>query len=864
MSDNTQNSSGPNDDMSEYLQTFLDETEEQLDDLVETMLSLERDSTNSEDLNESFRLIHSIKGSAGMMGLEQITVLTHHLENRFERFRSGTEQLDEPTMNVVLRCVDFLRQSNDRLRDGNALGSPTELLSELKRLEDQAALQKNTSKETASESTAEEAITEATLEPTPEDTPPKAEHPTEIPPASPELHDSPIRMVIRFRPRLQLVDLKAQLIVNRLAGLGTIKSTRPTLESLSEDEPLEEFELQIETDRDLDNLRSAAQVDGVDSIDFPEDVDKSSKTAERRASVEYPDVNLPAESTDSDAPEFGTKQNSITVIEPIQSAEPTESAEPTIDAEPTESADTVAANKIDIDPQPMDVPEPAESAQSPQPVETVNAADAPTVSDVPTSDKAAGKVAETMRVEIDRLDSLMNLAGELVVNRARFVQISSQINPSHRKASALNRIREFCDSLRDTIEGLENETAEPSDRGALVTQLRCGLELMDEHSEIWEHDRGHLDKFGEAIDQLSRVSKNLQKGVLDTRMVPVGPLFNRFKRVVRDLSKERDKRVNLLIRGEKTELDKRMIDALGDPLMHLVRNSIDHGLEPTQVRLDSHKPEIGTISLEATHSGNNIYIHVRDDGGGIDVDKIKTKLINNQVLSKAATSELSDAQALDYIWHPGFSTAQEVTDVSGRGVGMDVVQNRIRKLNGTIEVESIPKQGTHFTIRLPLTLAIINCLLVKIRGVVFSMPIDEVREIVSVKEEEIVTVQGKRTIDVRDEFIPLVRIDEVFHWNNWGQKDDEPVRGDSNVDANASQVVIVQTAGKTMGLHVDELIGSHDMVIKSLSDNFIEIRGLSGASILGDGNVGLMLDIGTAYQMATQPSTRTATEELSS
>ncbi|TWU32036.1 chemotaxis protein CheA [Novipirellula artificiosorum] len=399
--------------------------------------------------------------------------------------------------------------------------------------------------------------------------------------------------------------------------------------------------------------------------------------------------------------------------------------------------------------EPTDDPEPVVSPASLVPI------DATGTGETHTSDKAAGKVAETMRVEIDQLDGLMNLAGELVVNRARFVQISRQISPAHRKASTLNRIRDFCDSLRHTIDGLENDTAEPCDRIALVEQLRRGLELMDEHSEIWEHDRGYLEKFGEAIDQLSWVSQSLQKGVLDTRMVPVGPLFNRFKRVVRDLSNERGKRVNLRIRGEKTELDKRMIDALGDPLVHLVRNSIDHGLESPQVRRDNDKPDVGTIFLEATHSGNNVSIHIRDDGGGIDVEKIKAKLVSNRVLSESAAGELSDEQALDYIWHPGFSTAGD---------------------------------------------------------------------------DDVVTVQGKRTIDVRDEFIPLVTIDEILDWHDIDSGHDGPGGRESDGDecdaeVQASEVVILQIAGKTMGLRVDELLGSHDMVIKSLSDNFFDIRG---------------------------------------
>ena len=272
----------------------------------------------------------------------------------------------------------------------------------------------------------------------------------------------------------------------------------------------------------------------------------------------------------------------------------------------------------------------------------------PVISATADQDKSATKVSGTMRVNIDRLDNLMNLAGELVVNRARFVQISEQISPEYRKASSTNRIREFCDSLRQTIDGLSGDEFEHVDRQLLLGQLRSGLRLMDDHARSWEQDRHHLEDFGEAIDQLSRVSQGLQKGVLDTRMVPVGPLFNRFKRVTRDLSKERGKRVVLQIRGEKTELDKRMIDELVDPLVHLVRNSIDHGLESPENRVASGKPEVGTIALEATHSGNNVYIHVRDDGRGIDVDKIKSKLVSNRVLSESAAAELSREQGAGF------------------------------------------------------------------------------------------------------------------------------------------------------------------------------------------------------------------------
>ena len=817
MTDDLNQAADYDDEMSEYLQTFLDETEEQLDDLVETMLSLEAASTNEADLNEAFRLIHSIKGSAGMMGLDQITMLTHHLENRFERFRSGTEQLDEPTMNLVLRCIDFLRQCNDRLRQNEPIGSPQALLTELKELEKAATSGTRQIKEAAGTNIAEasESAPESQDQPDDDASPRQTFGPTE---------HTIVRIVVQFRSGLQLVDLKTQLIANRLSALGELKSTRPALDGLPEDEQIEEFEVRLDTDQSLEHLRAAADVDGVESIEFPD-----------------------TPSTQTDEPKTTASGDAESPLAPMKSAD-------------TPAAPVLA--KTETDEVPVSSPQQPEQSECEAPVDSGKLDAAETGADSTIADKASAKVAETMRVDIDRLDNLMNLAGELVVNRARFQQISGRISPAQRKSTTMNRIREFCDGLRDTIADLEGSAAESDDRASLIGQLRSGLELIDEHATDWEHDRHQLENFGEAIDQLTRVSQSLQQGVLDTRMVSVGPLFNRFKRVTRDLSKERGKQVNLTIRGEKTELDKRMIDELGDPLVHLIRNSIDHGLEPPDVRVANGKPELGTIVLEASHSGNDVYIHVRDDGSGVNLDKIKAKLISNGVLSESEARGLSDEQTLNYVWHPGFSTAKEITDVSGRGVGMDVVQDRIQKLNGSIEIETEAGQGTHFTIRLPLTLAIINCLLVRWRGVVFTMPIDAVREIVSLNQQDIINVKGKQAFDVRDEFIPLVKLDGIFHWHEVEYGHHGVAKNGSDLGGATSEVVILQAGGKTIGVPVDELLGSQDMVIKSLSDNFIAIRGLSGASILGDGSVCLMLDVGTVFQMATQSRGRKTTEEL--
>lgn len=831
MSD-TPNPSDENDeDMSQYLQTFLDETEEQLDDLVETMLSLEKESTNRDDLNEAFRLIHSIKGSAGMMGLDHITVLTHHLENRFERFRSGAESLDDATMSLVLRCIDFLRQCGERLRAGEAMGSPAELLEELKRLE----LLHSATAETPGRVDSEAARGgghEEKVEGTPIVEILSAEEPL--------VTSSVVCMVVRFRDQLQLADLKAELIVNRLSGLAELREMNPAMESWAQTQNLGQIEIRLATDLAHDRLRDAADVEGVESIEF-RSLGEDSKALTAAPAAEPP----PRDVTLSDHLEIGSP--------------PTED---TIGTSETPAPPPVEIENAPVDPAPVDVP--AEPSLSAQPIEPAGQQPVPAgnAADLAPSEKATSKVSETMRVDIDRLDNLMNLAGELVVNRARFEQISSQISPARGRSSSLHQIREFCDNLRYTVAKLGDETAGPPDRRSLAKQLRSGLELIDEHAATFENDRRHLEQFSEAIDQLSRVSQGMQQGVLETRMVPVGPLFSRFKRVVRDLSKERGKRVNLVVRGEKTELDKRMIDELGDPLVHLVRNSLDHGLESPEDRLRSDKPEVGTIYLEAEHSGNNVYVHVRDDGRGIDIDRIKAKLIANQILSSTVANDLSDDQALDYIWHPGFSTAQAITDISGRGVGMDVVQNRIRRLNGNVEVTSVPQRGTHFRIRLPLTLAIINCLLVRLRGIAFSIPIDDVREIVSVNEKDVITIQGKKTFDVRDEFIALVGIDEIFSWHDIDYGFSAASPPDPDCDKGCFEVVILRSAGKAVGLRVSELFGSRDIVIKSLSDNFIDIRGISGASILGDGSVCLMLDVATVVQMAGQTSVGGNGEEI--
>ena len=784
----------PSQEMAQYLQMYLDETAEQMDALVESLLVLEARPTDADQLNESFRLIHSIKGSSALMGLDGITVLTHHLENHFERLRSGLQTLDRQSMGLILRCIDFLRECNERLRAGESLRSAPELLEELGTL----GTVEGTAAERPQESVADDESPSPLPEPAaPADTPVTGERPVTSAPLA------PFRVLVQFESELALADLKAELVLTRLEAVATVDDTRPPRVDLSDVAASRLLEVLISSDRSTAEIRSAADVDGVELIEV--------------------DAGATSFVTTEDAP--------VVAVESAPSPE-----QPASRAEQASASDVIAA-----------------------PDASVAAASA-------EAGDGKSRVVETVRVDIQRLDNLMNLAGELVVNKARFVQIARQMGPAFRKSSLSGRARAFGESMRRAIDLMKQQTRGGDDAALFwaeqLRDLEVELDVLEEQSRLWEESRRGFSHITEAIDQMARVSDNLQRGVLDTRMVPVAPLFNRFKRVVRDISLELGKQVNLEIRGEKTELDKRMIDELGDPLVHLVRNAIDHGLEPADVRTRRGKPETGTLSLEALHSGNNVYISVRDDGGGINVDKVRQKIVNRGLLSSEAAALLTDAEVTDYIWHPGFSTAEVVSDISGRGVGMDIVKTRIAELNGTIDVQHAAGRGTTFTVRLPLTLAIIRSLLFRVPQGVFAVPIDNVREIVSVPLEDVLTVHGRRTLDVRGTFIPLVGIDDLFDWHGVA---DVPDRAGADADAARAQrmnVIILQSGEQAIGLRVEELHGSQEIVIKSLAENFVHIRGLSGASILGDGSVCLLLDAGAAIAMAADPRRRTSARPL--
>jgi two-component system chemotaxis sensor kinase CheA len=753
----------PADEMGDYLRLYLDETGEQLDGLVETLLSLESDPSNAPLLDEAFRLLHSIKGSSALLGLDRITALTHHLESHFVQLRSGRRPLDAETMAVVLRCIDFLRASNEKLRRGEPLESAGDLLGEVQRLAQSAPVVSAALPPAPPVKPPPPAVTE----PAPESASQLAPGRAEPSASSPSDTARQWRIALRFVPGLVMVELKAQLVVARLAAIGEILAVVPPCESLPGDADPVAVVIDLVTAAERAEIELAADADGVDHLVI---------SHHDGAAVEQPMEPALAEA----------------IVE-----------------EPPETAVAVAG------------------AYAPSPTPTRRADPAT---------PAAG-LTETLRIDVDRLDVLLNQAGELIVNRARIAELLAALGPLFRKSGHAGRSSLVADALSGIMHALEQ--GDGVDRASLAADIGEQVAVLRQQTLAWNEARKTFSDLSAAADQLTRVSKSLQHGVLNTRMVPVGPLFARFKRSVRDIATELGKKVSLELVGEKTELDKRMIDELGDPLNHLIRNSIDHGIESSATRVARGKPETATVRLSAAHRGNNVIITVSDDGGGIDVERVRQTAVDRGLVTQAAAAGLAEAEVIDLIWEPGFSTKAAVSDISGRGVGMDIVRTKVKRLNGSIDVASTPGVGTTFTIRLPLTLTITRCMLFKVPHAVFAAPIENVREIVRLADHRCIDVQGRRLCDIRGEFLPLVGIEDLFAWHG----DRPPADGGENV-------VVLQSQSRSIGLRVDMLLGGHDIVVKALDENYDHIRGLGGASILGDGSVCLLLDVATCVDIA--------------
>jgi two-component system chemotaxis sensor kinase CheA len=397
--------------------------------------------------------------------------------------------------------------------------------------------------------------------------------------------------------------------------------------------------------------------------------------------------------------------------------------------------------------------------------------------------RAPAAVEQTIRVDVKRLDHLMNLIGELVLAKNRLIKIN--------------------DDVEERYEGEE-----------------------------------FLEELNQVVSIVSLVTTDLQIAVMKTRMLPIGKVFNKFPRMIRDLSRELNKKIDLVLAGEDTELDKSIVEEIGDPLVHIIRNSCDHGIETPDIRIAQGKDETGTIGLKAYNEGNQIVIQIDDDGKGLDAEMLKNKSLEKGIITEKEADSMSDKEAFTLIFKPGFSTAASVTSVSGRGVGMDVVKTNIEKLNGMIDIDSEMGVGTSMKLKIPLTLAIIQALLVGVQEEYYAIPLASVLETVRISKEEIYTVEGRSVMRLRDEVLSLVHIGDIFEVERI-------------LDANEHAYVVVLGLGTSkIGLIVDTLVGQEEIVIKSLGDYLKGIEGVAGATIRGDGGVTLIVDVVALMSMA--------------
>ncbi|MEW5919717.1 MAG: chemotaxis protein CheA [Bacillota bacterium] len=719
--------------MEQYRDLFLAEARDYLQSMTDHLLELEKDPAETGHLTEIFRSAHSLKGMAGTMGYELISALTHAMETLLDSLRGGSIEVETKMVSLLFEAVDLVQLMVDNLdRQENYRDNVVELE---KRLLAWQGKEKEKAK-------AGDLLTPVDIPQTEIQRPGKQEEKSQpsdtvnitvnITEAFNEYEKELLKDVVAkgefvyhvhvwLREGSLLKSVRAYMVFKALEGQCEIVKTVPSMQELDEGLFDRDFYLIVAGSPALDEMRRS--IEGIAEI-------------ERVQITSLQDLVFELEVATTDA-----------VALPVEELDATL---PPNDA----PARTIAKEMAGL----AECRE--EEAAAPE-TKKVNTA---------SVTRAAEK---TVRVETAKLDTLVNLVGELIINRTRVVELGKRMDD----------------------------------------------ELL--HG---------------SLEHLERITTDLQSAVMTLRMVPIKQVFDRFPRMVRDLSIERNKEVELVISGEETELDRTIVNQVGDPLVHLLRNAVDHGIETPEERRQKGKNPVGRIVLEAHHEGSHVVVSVSDDGRGINPEIIKAKALEKGMISREEVEEMTTDELTQIIFRSGFSTSREITDVSGRGVGMDVVKAGVEALNGTVEVKSEKGGGTHFVLRLPLTLAIIRTLMVKAGKEIYAIPIEAIRENIFVEPHEIKTINQVRVITLREEVLPLKSLNEALGMGSFEEEQE------------VYPVVVVRAGNKKAGLVVDELLGQQEIVIKSLSSFISDIKGIAGATVLGDGRVTLILDVASLLE----------------
>lgn len=718
-------------DTSQYLDIFLDESKEHLQNLSDQIMDLEQNPENMDTINEIFRAAHSLKGMAGTMGYKRMQTLTHDMENVFSEVPNGTFKVQPGMIDILFKSLDALEEYVNNIQQTTEEGTNDnrDLIDALNSiLKNNGEVVAGGSAPSAPAAGADAAPSAPAEKPASGDKGTRTERWQGIKVSDTEkmlidkAHNEGLKVygvTVYVEEACVLKAARAFLVFKALEKLGEIIVSAPTAQDIED----EKFELTF----------SLIFISGSTAGEIKEAV-KSVSEIEEAFCAEYAGA---------------------------ASAKPAEPEKPA-ETKPAEEGKPAVAAPAPKAPAPTAAPAPAAKTAA--------------ASASSSSNKPAAKpvVNRTVRVDIEKLDNLMNLVSELIIAKNSLI----------------------------------SATAADENKG----------------------DNGSVN---EQIEYLESVTTNLHESVMKVRMVPIESVVAKFPRMIRDLSKKLGKKMELYMTGEDTELDRTVVDEIGDPLMHMLRNSADHGLEPNDVRVANGKPEVGSIFLDAYQDGNNVVIEVRDDGGGINVEAVRNKAIERGTVTPEQAETMTEKEVIDLLFLPSFSTAKKVSDVSGRGVGLDVVKSKIESLSGEVEVKNRFGEGSSWIIRLPLTLAIIQALMVVIGDEKYAIALGSIQTIEDVLPEDIKLVQAKEVIHIRGTVIPIIRMDKVL---------EIPSKGDEDNKNKNLTVIIVKKGDKQAGLVVDELIGQQEVVIKSMGKYIKVPKMISGATILGNGEVALILD----------------------
>ena len=694
-------------DVSQYLEIFIDETKEHLQNLSELLLVIEKEPEDKATINEIFRAAHSLKGMAGTMGFKRMQNLTHNMENVFSEIRNDKMKITASLVDTLFQCLDaletYLANIQETSDEGTDDNEPIiKLLNEFLATEGEVKQAEAAPAQDKAETTSAASVVNT-------DNNDLAKY-MNIPLADFEKHAinearkkgmKAYGFTVYLDPSCILKAARAFLVFKGIEEVGEVIKSDPSTQDI-EDEKFElEFSVFVVSNESLEKVLS---------------IIKHVSEIKDAVGGELPEIK-------------------------------------------EESKNEVV----------QDTPSTAEVHKEAAPAKTEDKKAAPAKAGKPVANRS-------VRVDIDKLDVLMNLVSELIIAKNGLVSI----NNSSEDAVAVGR-----------------------------------------------------QNFNEQIEYLERVTTSLHESVMNVRMVPIETVVNRFPRMIRDLSKKLGKKMELYMTGEETELDRTVIDEIGDPLMHLLRNSADHGLETAEVRAQRGKPEVGTIFLNAYQDGNNVVIEVGDDGNGIDVEKVRKKAIEKGTITAEQAEAMTDKDIVDLLFRPSFSTAEKISDVSGRGVGLDVVKSKIEALGGDVEVKTKLGEGSTFIVRLPLTLAIIQALMVKLGDEQYAISLGSIETLEDITKDDIKYVNSKEVIHLRDMVIPIIRLGKLLDVEST-EEDNENMT-----------VVIVRKGDRRAGIVVDSLIGQMEIVIKSLGSYINVNKMISGATILGDGDIALIIDANT-------------------